>query len=182
MYYKIPIGSDTYLSIKELYEMGQQAHDLTEGWLVRRFGKVVRFQPSRETLWGGIGAVNLAGILKARPQEWAKIDGAPGWFVPAAEHLKAEIAKLPSVPKALLKGALGYGNYPGPKGFNTIPTMHIGQGYFIVRVPHFVRGYEPVAGMVEILGTEYVELFDKAELFNRKALEPKKPTLLKVAK
>lgn len=158
------LSSPLFDALKDLFTEGQRCEDLAEGWLVRNTGGPRKFGSPDSALFGGIAVVQFLGKPKPKPKEWRRFDVTRDLYQPTLK-MQQELSKLPTVAKDRLRELLSYGRYPSPRGINTVPSIIIGEDYALIAVPDHVRGYEPVTGMVELLGSEYNVLYDAAERF-----------------
>ena len=157
-----PLSNFLFEQLRDLFSEGQRCEDLAEGWLVRNTGGPRKFGSPEEALFGGISVVQFLGKPKPNAKEWRRIDVARDLYQ-ATTDMRKELSKLPTVSKDRLRGLLDYGRYASPRGVNTVPSVIIAEDYALISVPDHVRGYEPVTGMVEILGSDYNVLYDYAE-------------------
>lgn len=166
MKFKIDKSSPIYDSLVNLHKYGKVCEDAANEWVKNKFGKKLNFASPEGVLWGGVAAVQFISAKKG----WKQINARHKLYAPQRDIDKKSAEALPVVTKQELKDLLAYGNYPCPTGINTIPSVTLGDGYALIAVPDAVRGYEPIDGMVEILGSEYNTLYDAAEAWNSRDL------------
>jgi len=160
MKFKITADSPLYEALLELYSHGLFCEEAARNWVFGYFRQIHPVARPEGVLWGGIAAVRLPN----RRMGWKPFAHSKyKLYEPTPQYIKDELGRLPRVTKLQLKEILEYGNYPCPTGINTVPELNIGDGYALVGVPDAVRGYEPLEGMEEILGSEYNRLNDAAD-------------------
>jgi hypothetical protein len=164
MKYKILPGTPLFDSIQELKRFGIEADKSAEKWIIDFFGEFKKYVMPYGNTWGGISAV----VLDQKPEGW-RIHGDK-WnscFAPKAVNKKiwAEWAALPCVKDSEIKTLLNYGTYSGVKSgggmgiiWSTMPGLVIANDYVLVEASEIAKAYTPVDGMVEILGSEFLEL------------------------
>lgn len=155
--------SPLFAALHALHVRGKKCEDAAKEWIVNRFGKELQFAGPDENIWGGVAVVQFKSAKKG----WRQVSGEYKLYSPTRLVDINAIKKLPKVLKSEVKTLLKYGNYPAEKGINTIPSMQLGDNYALISVPDEIRGYEPVEGMQEILGSRYNDLFDMAEEYKK---------------
>lgn len=171
MKFKIEKGTPLYEALVDLHVRGREAEKAAEDWIKNYFGKSLGFASPPQVLWGGIAAVNFPRGAK---RGWKQINAKHKLYTPKSKEIQAELKLLPIVPKLELKEMFNYGEYKVYGGrINTIPSVRVLNGVAVMSVPDDVRGYKPVDGMVEILGSEFNRLIDDYEnyLQNRLAVD-----------
>lgn len=164
MKYKVLPESSLFSDIQELRRRGIESDKAAEKWIIDFFGEFKKYVMPCGNIWGGIEAVELP----RKPDGWKVYgDSWSGCFAPKAVNKKIwrEWRELPRVRTGEMKALLNYGNYSGPNpngGFGLVwssfPGLTISDSIILVETSEVAKAYVPVEGMVEILGSEFLEL------------------------
>lgn len=162
MYFKVTNDTELFGKLSQLGDYIQLCQDKSEAFVVRHFGGPKQYVTDSEIFRGGILAVHSPGKPKPKPKLWRAVLGQPGWFYPFASYLRAEISKMPILPLYEVREAIGW--YVSDVKFaHAAPAFIFDDRYILVSLAPNVRGYNPIPGMVEILGSEFNHLADAAK-------------------
>ena len=159
MRFQIIKGSPLFDALQDLRRRGELCSDKAEAFVVRHFGKPFRYANKETELCGGFVAVYRDTKPKPKPKLWRPIVGYPGWYLPFHTAIKNEVERLPVLTHQEVNEVFGLKRFDRKRS----PLLIFDTDYVLAAFPDDVRGYEAPEGMVEVLGSVFNDLADKAK-------------------